>query len=124
MNKYDDVMDQIKYCAEEFMERNYPDEAPYFDVAWDTFTEVLQSREDAVELKGPALRGIMDPIKGHDTVMGPMVIRAFHILFTMTIESESHETFKREILNVLSQWFSLEFSMEIADFFMEHRNQY
>ncbi|MBU7044846.1 MAG: hypothetical protein HXS54_00300 [Theionarchaea archaeon] len=124
MDKYDDVMDQIKYCAEEFMERNYPDEAPYFDVAWDTFTEVLQSREDAVELKGPALRGIMDPIKGDDTVMAPMVIRAFHILFTMTVKPESHEPSEQEILDVLSQWFSLEFSMEIVDFFMEHKDEY
>ena len=124
MNRYDDVMDQIKCCAEEFMERNYPDEAPYFDIAWDTFTDVLQGRGDAVELKGPALRGIINPIKGDDTVMAPMVIRAFHILFTMPMESERYEPRKQEMLLVLSQEFSLEFSMEIVDFFMEYRDEY
>lgn len=118
MNRYD-AMDQIKEYAEEFMERKYPDEAPYFEIAWDSFTEVLHDSADAVGLKGPALRGIERVVEG-DIVMAPMVIRAFHLLFTVVpMESESCETLKQEMLHVLSQKFSLEFSMEIVDFFME-----
>ncbi|MGD2249914.1 MAG: hypothetical protein PVF58_16015 [Candidatus Methanofastidiosia archaeon] len=120
MNRYDDTMDQIKQYAEEFMERKYPDEASYFNIAWDSFTEVLQDRGDAVELKGPALRGI-ERLVEDDIVMAPIVIRAFHILFTMIqMESENSEILRQEMLQLLSQnKFSLEFSMEIVAFFME-----
>jgi hypothetical protein len=51
--------------------------------------------------------------------MAPLVISAFHILFTMPVESERYEPRKQELLQQLSQKFSLEFSMEIVDFFME-----
>lgn len=116
MNRYD-VMDQIKEYAEEFMERKYPDEAPYFEIAWDSFTEILQDKGDGVGLKGPALRGVERVIE--DSVMAPLVISAFHILFTMPVGSEHYEPRKQELLQQLSQKFSLEFSMEIVDFFME-----
>jgi len=134
MNIYTDIIDQVKHFAKEFMEREYPDEAPYFHIAWDNFEKALQNsniesgEEPSVwDLKGPLVRELEEPIRleGNDTIMAPMVIRAFHLLFTMIqgIESEPSESLKQEMLQFLSQKkFSLEFSMEIVDFFMEKRN--
>jgi hypothetical protein len=123
-----DIMDQVKQLAEEFMGREYPDEAPHFHIAWDSFKEVLQeTRNDGLGLKGPIVRDMKRPasIKGEDTVMAPMVIRAFHILFTVIqkIELEDSKPLKQEMLQVLSQnKFPLDFSLEIVDFFMENRD--
>lgn len=127
MNTDKDIMDQIKRYAEKFMEKEYPDEAPYFPIAWDTFKRVLRDKTDDLGLKRPTVRDLEGPsvvLEGDDTIMAPMVIRAFHILFTVAqrMESENPETLKQEMLQLLSQnRFSLEFSMEIVDFFMENR---
>jgi hypothetical protein len=54
-----------------------------------------------------------------------MVIRAFHILFTVMqqIELESSKPIKQEMLQVLSHnKFPLDLSLEIVDFFMESRD--
>lgn len=134
MNIQTDIMDQVKDFAEEFMEKEYPDEAPYFHIAWDNFEKALQNskiepgEEPLVwDLKGPLVRDLEEPVRleGDDTIMAPMVISAFHLLFTMVrgIESEPSESLKQEMLQFLSQKkFSLEFSMEIVDFFMEKRD--
>ncbi len=131
MNIHADIIDQVKDFAEEFMEKEYPDEAPYFHIAWDNFEKALQNskiepgEEPLVwDLKGPLVRDLEEPVRleGDDTIMAPTVIRAFHLLFTMVqgIESEPSESLKQEMLQFLSQKkFSLEFSMEIVDFFME-----
>jgi hypothetical protein len=123
-----DIMDQVKQLAEEFMGREYPDEAPHFHIAWDSFKEVLQeTKNDGLGLKGPIVRDFKSPasMKGEDTVMAPMVIRAFHILFTVMqqIELESSKPIKQEMLQVLSHnKFPLDLSLEIVDFFMESRD--
>lgn len=126
MNADTDIMDQIKHYAEKFMEKEYPDEAPYFPIAWDTFMRVLQDKNDDLELVKPTVRDSEESVvlEQDDTIMAPTVIRAFHILFTITqkMESDNPETLKQEMLQVLSQnKFPLEFSMEIVDFFMENR---
>lgn len=125
-NTDEKIMDQVRSYAEEFMESEYPDEAPYFDIAWDNFAEALQdNRDDDWGLKGPTVRDA----KGHlrledDIIMAPMVIRAFHLLFTATkrMESEDNEIFKQKMVQFLSEKkFSLDFSMKIASFFVENR---
>jgi len=127
MNADTDIMDQIKHYAEKFMEKEYPDEAPYFPIAWDTFMRVLKDKNDDLELIKPTVRDLEGPsvvLEGDDMIMAPMVIRAFHILFTTVqrMESDNSETLKQKMVQVLSQnGFSLEFSMEIVDFFMENR---
>ena len=126
MNADTDIMDQIKHYAEKFMEKEYPDEAPYFPIAWDTFMRVLQDKNDDLELVKPTVRDSEESVvlEQDDTIMAPTVIRAFHILFTIMqkMESDNPETLKQEMLQVLSQnKFPLEFSMEIVDFFMENR---
>lgn len=126
MNADKDIMDQIKRYAEKFMEKEYPDEAPYFPIAWDTFKRVLQDKNDDLELIKPTVRDLEESVvlEQDDTIMAPTVIRAFHILLTITqrMESDNPETLKQEMLQVLSQnGFPLEFSMEIVDFFMENR---
>ena len=134
MNIQTDIMDQVKHFAEEFMEKEYPDEAPYFHIAWDNFEKALQNskiepgEEPLVwDLKGPLVRDLEGPVRleGDDTIMAPLVIRAFHLLFTMIqgIELEPSENLKQKMLQLLSQKkFSLEFSMEIVDFFVEKRD--
>lgn len=120
-------MDQVKRYAEEFMEREYPDEAPYFDIAWENFTEALRSnRGDGWGLKGPTVRdGKGPPRLENDIIMAPMVIRAFHLLFAIKqrMEPKDDEILKQEMVQFLSERkFSLEFSTEIVNFFMENKN--
>lgn len=50
-------MDKIYNLAKEFMEKEYPDEAPYFDIAWEIFEEIMKSDEgEDLGLKGPLAR--------------------------------------------------------------------
>lgn len=121
------IIDHVKSYAEEFMKREYPDEAPYFDIAWDNFTEVLDNKKnDGLGFKGPTIRDVEPPQQmENDSIMAPKVIHAFYILFSVMakrMETEVDETFKQEMVQVLSQSkFSLEFSWEIVDFFAEHK---
>ncbi len=145
MNTDNGIMDQVKRYAKEFVERQYPDEAPYFSIAWEAYVKAHQSsgnidlrsgrrptadsRKSALRnLKGPTVRGSRKSalkLDGDNIIMGPMVIRAFHILLTMVkqrTESENSENLKQEMLQLLSQEkFSIEFSMKIVDFYMENR---
>lgn len=127
-NMDENIMDQVKRYAEEFVEREYPDEAPYFDIAWDNFTEALQdNRNDIWGLKGPTVRDAKAPPRvKHDIIMVPRVIRAFHLLIAMMtqrMESEDNESLKQEMVQFLTERkFSLEFSTEIVNFFMEKRD--
>lgn len=143
MNIDDDIMDQVKRCAKEFVEKNCPDEAPYFPIAWEAYERAFQgdnssmyrrptvrdSRRSAVRnLKGPTVRDLSKStvrLEEDTIIMGPRVIRAFHILFTMMAErteSENSENLKQEMLQQLSQGkFSPEFSKEVVDFFVENR---
>lgn len=140
------IMDQVKHYAKEFVERQYPDEAPYFSIAWEAYVKAHQSsrnidhrsgssrhtadsRRSALRnLKGPTVRGSRRSalnLDGDNIIMGPRVIRAFHILITMMeqrTESENSENLKQEMLQLLLQEkFSHEFSMKIVDFYMENR---
>jgi hypothetical protein len=129
-----DILDQVERYAEEFMQRKYPDEAPYFSTAWDRFKRVLHDTESSGltvtdarwELEGPSVRdseGLPSSLKD-SAIMAPTVIRAFHILFTRSHCTElEHEDLKREMLQLLSEnKFSLELSTEIVTFFMENRD--
>jgi len=138
MNTDKVIMDQVKCCAKEFVEREYPDEAPYFDIAWEIFREALQSKKNigpsrgltVSDLKRPTIRDLKRPtvILGENgTIMAPRVIRAFHILFTMNgrMKPENSESLKQEMLQLLSQKkFSPELSIKIVDFFMENRDDW
>ncbi|MBU7046404.1 MAG: hypothetical protein HXS54_08190 [Theionarchaea archaeon] len=134
MNTDTDILDQVKLYAEEFMQRKYPDEAPYFHTAWDRFKRVLLDKNNGLtvadarwELEGPLIRDSEGfPSRLEDSaIMAPRVLHAFHILFARSgnIELEN-ENLKREMLQLLSEnKFSLEFSMEIVTFFLEKRNE-
>jgi hypothetical protein len=136
MHTDDDIMDQVRHCAQEFVKKRYPDEVPYFNIAWKTFTNALNrsnrmaqgKRPTIKDLRGPTLRNLKGPTKlGDDSIMAPRIIHAFHLLFTMaqTVESENNESLKQEMLQFLSQKkFSLEFSMEIITFFMENQDNW
>lgn len=138
MNTEKVIMDQIRCCAKEFVEREYPDEAPYFDIAWEIFKEALNDTKKSgpnrgltiADLKRPTVRDMKRaPINlgENGTIMAPRVIRAFHILFTMKwrMRPENGESLKQEILQLLSQKkFSPELSMKIVDFFMENRDDW
>ncbi len=121
MNKTMDVMEKTKTHAEKFMQREYPDEAPYFYIAWEIFEEVIQDdKNEDLDLKGPIVR-----LEGDDTIMAPSVIRAFYILFTELGQrrSENSENLKKEMLQFLSQnKFSSELSMKIVDFIIENKD--
>jgi hypothetical protein len=131
-----DIMDQIRQYAQEFVKRQYPDEVPYFDIAWKTFMRTLQSKPRATHGRRPTIKDLRGPtirdskkstvrFGRNGTIMAPRVIRAFHILFTMTaqpLEPENSESCRQEMLQLLSQeTFSPEFSTEIVDFFVENR---
>ncbi|MBU7017339.1 MAG: hypothetical protein HXS44_07500 [Theionarchaea archaeon] len=130
-----DILDQVKQYAEEFMQRKYPDEAPYFHTAWNRFRRVLLEKEDngltitdaRWELEGPSVRGLegFPSSLGDSTIVAPRVLHAFHILFTRSERMErENEDVKREMVQLLSEnKFSLEFSMEIVTFFLEKRNE-
>jgi len=118
------MMDKVKEYAEEFMEKEYSDEAPYFHIAWEIFEEVLQDTEGHTpDLKGPIVR-----FEGDDTIMAPVVIRAFYTIFSEFGEeidsTEGIETLKSSIMEILSKnKFSPEFSMKIVDFIFQKNDQ-
>lgn len=131
MNRNTEIMDRVKQYAEEFVEREYPDEAPYFDVAWETFEEAIQGSKIGLkgltikDIRGPTVRNLQRlKLEGDGTIMAPRVIRAFHILFTTMQRRgpDDSESLKQDMVQILSQKFSLEFSMRIVDFFMENRD--
>jgi len=134
MNTEKDFMNQVRHCAKEFIEREYPDEAPYFDIAWETFKKAIQSKNigrdrglTIGDLKKPSVRDSNESfgLGRRSTITAPRVIRAFHILFAMMQrkESKTSENLKQEMLHLLSQEnFSSEFSMKIVDFFMEKKS--
>lgn len=135
MNTDKVIMDQVKGYAKEFVEREYPDEAPYFDIAWEIFKEALQGTKNigpgrgltVKDLRRPTVRNSKRPtvkLGENGTIMAPRVIRAFHILLTMTqrVGPENSESLKQEMLQILSQKkFSSELSVKIVDFFIENR---
>lgn len=136
MNTEPCIMDHVKQYACEFMKRYYPDEAQTFDIAWETFTQALQSgavargkRPAARDLRGPTVRGLQGPparVGKHDVIVAPGVIHAFYLLFTMVNQKEHRGTqnLRQEMLDLLVQReVSTELSMEIIDFFMENMNQ-
>ena len=50
-------MDKVKEHSRKFMERKYTDEAPYFDIAWEIFEEIMKSDEgESPDLKRPMVR--------------------------------------------------------------------
>lgn len=105
--------------AKKFMQMKFPDEAPYFDIAWEVFEEFAKRGKDKdLDLKGPIVR-----LEGDDTIMAPIVIRAFYTLFSTfgkKIESLSDEDFKSSAMETLSEnKVSSELSMKIVDFFLE-----
>ncbi len=130
MNMNKDILDRVKRYAEEFVEKEYPDEAPYFDIAWETFEEAIQGSKISLkgltvkDLRGPTVRNLQRlNLEGDSTIMAPRVIRAFHILFTaeQRMGPDGSENLKQEMVQILSQKFSLELSLKIVDFFMENK---
>ena len=115
-------LERIYISAKEFMEKEYPDEAPYFDIAWEIFEEIIhEGTGEDLDLKGPVVR-----LEGNDTIMAPMVIRAFYILHTKRGESEPGDLtlFKSSMMEILSKSkFSTEFSGKVVDFFLESLRQ-
>lgn len=116
-------MDKVKEYSKKFMEKEYPDEAPYHHIAWEIFQEVMKKGENAnLDLEPPAVRD-----EGGDTIMAPMVIQAFHtIFFELGEEIESSKdsaSLKSLMMEVLSKCkFSPEFSKKIIDFILEYTN--
>jgi len=50
-------MDKVKEHSEKFMEKEYTDEAPYFDIAWEIFEEIIKGdKGEGLDLKGPVMR--------------------------------------------------------------------
>ena len=128
MNVDKEIMNQVKLYAQEFVEREYPEEAPYFDIAWETYRKALQDESNTGPRRMLTVRDLKKPtvrLSRSSPIMAPRVIRAFHILFTVTdrVESESRKRSKQEMLQFFSQEkFSFEFSMKIVDFFTERRD--
>ena len=130
-----EVMNQVRRCSKEFIEKEYPEEALYFDIAWTTYSKALQGNPSAYsgriltinDLRKPTVRDLRKPtvrLGGSSTIMAPRVIRAFHILFlNQRMESEPDENHKQEMLQLLSQEkFSSEFSTKVVNFFVENGN--
>ena len=131
MNTNTDILAWVRHLAEEFVEREFPDEAPYFGIAWETFAEALQNTNcsglkglDIKDLREPTVRDLKrrTALERNSTIKAPQVIRAFHILCTtwQRIELDDSENRKQEMVQMLSQKFSLDFSLKIVDFFMEN----
>lgn len=116
-------MDRIYVVAKRFMEKMYPDEAPYFDIAWDIYKQTLKDGiDDSRDFKGPVVR-----FEGEDTIMAPSVIGSISILykkFEKEIESgKEHETIKKKMEQLLKgKDFSDDFTEEIVDFVLEFPN--
>jgi hypothetical protein len=50
-------LDRIYISAKKFMEKEYPDEAPYFDIAWEIFEEIIhEDTGEDLDMKGPVVR--------------------------------------------------------------------
>jgi hypothetical protein len=132
-----EIMNHVRWYALEFLKRQYPDEVPYFDIAWKSFTEAMQSGSQGgaggtkgltvEDLKRPTVRDgrkLYATTEGDNIIMAPRIIQAFHILFTENerIKSGKNETLKQEILNLLTEnRFSFGFSVEITNFFLAKR---
>ncbi|MGD2250990.1 MAG: hypothetical protein PVF58_21545 [Candidatus Methanofastidiosia archaeon] len=116
-------MDRIRAVAKRFMEKKYPDEAPYFDIAWDIYKQTIKDGiDDSRDFKGPVVR-----FEGDDTIMAPAVIGAVSILynkFEKEIESGSEiPDLKNRMMTLLrGKKFSEEFSKTILDFILENQN--
>jgi hypothetical protein len=114
-------MDNVYRWSKEFMKEKYSDEAPYFDIAWDIFKEVMEKEEETKpDLKEPMVR-----FQGDDTIMAPRVIHAFYTLYSeLPEEMESLEDpgrLESKMTGILAKSkFSPEFSKEIVDFVMEN----
>ncbi len=116
-------IDSIYTYSQKFMEKEYPDEAPYFDIAWEIFEEILRGGKDSsntLDLKGPMVR-----LEGGDTIMAPLVIKAFYTLFREL--GEEIESGKPGILasakQILSEHkFPSEFSEKALDFILTYKN--
>ncbi|MGC1120366.1 MAG: hypothetical protein WBA22_04655 [Candidatus Methanofastidiosia archaeon] len=99
------------------MKKKYPEEALYFDIAWEIFEEFVEKTESRdLDLKGPIVR-----FGGEDTIMAPSVIHAFYVLYTEmgeAMESPDEDfSIQREMMELLaSHKFSPQFSMEIVEF--------
>lgn len=133
MNTDNDIINQVRLCAKKFVEKEYPSEAPYFDIAWETYMKAFQSNTNTgsdrmlriKDLRKPTVRDSEEPAteaERSSTIMAPKAIRAFHILLSRAekMESGSSEKSKQEMLLLLSQKkFPSEFSMKIVDFLME-----
>ncbi len=115
-------LDKVYSYAKTFMEKEYPDEALYFDIAWEIFEEIVQGeRCKNLDLKGPIVR-----FEGDDTIMAPVAIRAFYTLYSELgdkIESSDDVTLRSSVMEVLSQKkFSPEFITKIVDFILKYQN--
>ena len=49
--------EKVYTYSKKFMEKEYPDEAPYFDIAWEIFEEIIhEGTGENLDLKGPLVR--------------------------------------------------------------------
>ncbi|MBU6998183.1 MAG: hypothetical protein HXS41_12885 [Theionarchaea archaeon] len=111
--------DEIYRSSKEYMKKKYPEEALYFDIAWEIFEEFVEKTESPdLDLKGPIVR-----FGGKDSIMAPSVIHAFYIIFLEmgeTIDSPDDDgSLGREMKRILaSHKFAPQFATEIVDFFL------
>jgi hypothetical protein len=116
-------MDRIYVAAKRIMEKMYPDEAPYFDIAWDIYKQTIKDGiDDSRDFKGPVVR-----FEGDDTIMAPSVIGAVSILynkFEKEVESGSEiPDLKNCMVALLTEKkFSAELSTKIVDLILENPN--
>ena len=114
-------IDAIHTYAEEFMQKEFPDEAPYFEIAWEVFKDILKNGKDRdPDLSGPIVR-----FEGDDTIMAPKVIQAFYMLFALEDEIEpfnKEEFTSLAMKNLTENKVSPELSEKIVDFFLETRH--
>lgn len=114
-------IDVLYTYAKKFMQNEFPDEAPYFDIAWDVFKDILKKGKDKdLDLNGPIVR-----FEGDDTIMAPKVIQAFYMLFDLEEKTESFnkEEFISLAMKDLSKYkFSPEIQVKIVDSFLETRH--
>ncbi len=108
-------MEVLYIYSKKFMEKEYSDEASYFDIAWEIFEEIMKDTvKKPLDLKEPTVR-----LEGDDTVMAPVVIRAFYVLFSeLGGKILSRDAIlKPSIMEVLHRSkFSPELSIKIVDF--------
>ncbi len=117
-------MEKVKECSKRFMEKEYADEASYFDIAWEVYQEVREKEENANQsFEPPVVR-----LEGDDTIMAPMVIKAFHFLYSKLGEeiesSENTANLRSSMMKILSENnFSREFSTKVIDFLLENADE-